>query len=259
MDSTDSAPQQDLAVRLGTFRAPALREIAVGLDDARHGMVGEVRVEAAGLARQPAEYRPEARLEAGDQNLGRDWVTTAQVDGQEVAVEIRNTVILNEQVFRDLSVARMPDTELVWSMAKWTGLTPVVPGLRSYSESIAEAMPLQGLEVQDPYTDDHVTITADRRLIEIMSEPLTDSPAKRDFLDVGIWAVVRVQAPFLYLADDEAVPVIEAAMDRFALQLHYSLATDPDGTPLPFARQDLFIDPVALRSVLVHGHGTGRT
>lgn len=222
-------------------------------------MVGEAHVAAVGLVGKAAEYRAEARLEAGDQNLGRGWVTKAGIDGDEVALEVRNTVVLTEQVFGELSIAGMPDTEMVWSMAKWTGLRPVVPELRPYAETIAVAMPIQGLDVQDAYSDGPVTITADRRLIEIMSEPLKDSPGKRDFLDVGSSAVVRVNAPLLYLADDAAVPVIEAAMDRFALELQYSLATDPDGTPLPFQRQDLFTDPVAVRTVLVHGHGTGRT
>jgi hypothetical protein len=43
-----------LAVRLGTHRAPALREIVVGLDEEAHGMLGEVQVAKVGDDQRPS-------------------------------------------------------------------------------------------------------------------------------------------------------------------------------------------------------------
>ncbi len=152
----DPAGKQDLAgdmaVRLGTHRAPALREIVVGLDEEAHGMLGEVQVAAASLAGAPAEYRAEARLEAGDENLTRGWVTKAASDGDEIAIEVRNSVVLDEQVLGILSFAGIDHNEVAWSMSRWMGMQPVVPGLRPFREVIAVAMPVTGLEITDELT-----------------------------------------------------------------------------------------------------------
>jgi hypothetical protein len=115
---------QDLGVRLGTHRTPALREIAVGLDEKEHGQLGEVQVSAAALAGVPADYRAEARLLVSEKHLTAGWVTTAKVELPEVAIEVRNRVILSEQVIGYLSFANMTGDEMAWSMAQWMGMTP---------------------------------------------------------------------------------------------------------------------------------------
>ena len=248
-----------LAVRLGTHRAPALREVVVGLDEEAHGMLGEVQVAAAPLAGAPAEYRAEARLEAGAENLTRGWVTKADPDGDEVAIEVRNSVVLSETLIGHLSIARTDHHEVAWSMSRWMGMAPVVPGLRPFPEAIAVAMPLVGLQVAAEVDFDPVRITADRPLIEIMAGPLNDTPEKEAFLAAGVWAVARVEALLLAVAEEAAVPLIEVAVDRLALEAQYSLATDPADLPLPFSRAALLTDPTAIRTVLVHGHRSGRT
>jgi hypothetical protein len=250
---------QDLGVRLGTHRTPALREIAVGLDEKEHGQLGEVQVSAAALAGVPADYRAEARLLVSEKHLTAGWVTTAKVELPEVAIEVRNRVILSEQVIGYLSFANMTGDEMAWSMAQWMGMTPHVPGLRPITETIAVAMPITGLDLAGEIHLDPVTVTGDRRLIEIMAEPLKAAPEKEAFLAAGAWAVVRIEAPLLFVADQATVPLIEAAIDRLALEAQYSLAPAPGGTALPFARAALFTDPTAGRTTLAHGHRTGRT
>jgi hypothetical protein len=222
-------------------------------------MVGEVQVAAAPLAGAPADYRAEARIEAGAENLTRGWVTTADPEGDEVAIEVRNSVVLDEHRIDVLSVAGIDHNEIAWSMSRWMGMAPVVPGLRSFREAIAVAMPLAGLELADEVDLDPVRVTADRRLIELMAERLNDSTEKEAFLAVGAWAVVRVEAVLLAVAEEAAVPLIEAAIERLALEAQYSLATDPTGTPLPFTRSALLTDPMAVRTVLAHGRRSGRT
>lgn len=246
-------------VRLGTHRAQALREIVVGLDEEEHGMYGEVQVEIRALAGAPAEYRAQARLEDGVEDLTRGWITKADLEADEVAIEVRNSTPLTEQVIGYLSIANLPGDETAWSISHWMGMTPHVPGLRPFREAVAVAMPVEGLDLAEDLDLDPVRLTRDRVLIEIMAAPLKAAAEKEAFLDSGVWAVARVEAALLLVAEREAVSSIEATIDRFALEAQYSLATDPGGTPLPFLRTALFTDPVAARSVLAHGHRTGRT
>jgi hypothetical protein len=260
---TDASASGDdaagLAVRLGTHRAPALRQIVVGLDEDAHGMLGEVQVAAHPLADVPAEYRAEARLEAGPEDLTRGWVTAASIEGDEVAIEVRNSVVLVESVIGHLSIAGIDHNEVAWSLSRWMGMAPVVPGLRPFREVIAVAMPITGLDLAAEIDLDPVRVTSDRRLIEIVAANLNDTPEKEAFLAAGAWAVARVEALLLAVAEEAAVPLIGAAIDRVALEVQYSLATDPTGTPLPFARPALLTDPTAVRTALAHGHRSGRT
>jgi hypothetical protein len=110
-------------------------------------MLGEVQIGAAPLAGAPAEYRAEARLEAGSENLTRRWVTSAAVEGGEVAIEVRNRVPMTEQVIGHLSIAGIDHNEMAWSISRWMGMTPVVAGLRPFCELIAVAMPVTSLEM----------------------------------------------------------------------------------------------------------------
>jgi hypothetical protein len=257
-DAKEGEPE-GLAVRLATHRAPALREVVVGLDEEAHGMLGEVQVAAVPLAGVPAEYRAEARLEAGAENLTRGWVTKADPDGDEVAIEVRNSTPLTETLIGHLSIAGIDHNEVAWSMSRWMGMAAVVPGLRPFPETIAVAMPLTGLEVSSEIDLEPIRVSADRQVLEIMAAPLNDTSEKEAFLAAGAWAIVRFEAYVLAVAEEAAVPLIEAAIDRLALEAQYSLATDPAGVALPFARPALLTDPAAGRTVLVHGHLSGRT
>ena len=105
-------------------------------------MVGEVQIAVRHVAGAPAEYRAEARLEAGTENLTRGWVTAAAVKGDEVAIEVRNSVVFDENVIGHLSIAGIDHNEVAWSMSRWMGMAPVVPGLRPFREVIAVAMPM---------------------------------------------------------------------------------------------------------------------
>ncbi len=255
----DAGSGEGQAIRLGTHRAPALREVIVGLDDEAHGVVGEIQVAAASLTGAPVDYRAEARIEAGAENLTRGWVTTADLEGDEVSIEVRNSVVFDEHRIDVLSVVGIDHNEVAWSMSRWMGMAPVVPGLRPSLESIAVAMPLTGLELTAEIDLDPVRITPDRRLIEIMAERLNDTPEREAFLAAGAWAVGRVEALLLAVAEEAAVPLIEAAVDRLALEAQYSLATNPSGEALPFVRAALLTDPTAVRTVLAHGRRSGRT
>lgn len=248
-----------LTVRLGTHRAPALHEIVVGLDEEAHGMVGEVQVAAVPLAGKPADYRAGAELNAGTDNLTQGWVTKANPEGDVVAIEVRNNVVFDETLIGHLSIAGIDHNEIAWSMSRWMGMAPMVPGLRPFRETIAVAMPVTGLEVAGEVDLAPVRVTSDRRLIEIMAERLNPTPEKEAFLAAGAWALARVDALLLAVAEEAAVPLIEAAIDRLTLEMQYSLATDPDGAALPFSRQAILTDPTAARTVLAHGHRSGRT
>lgn len=68
-------------------------------------MLGEVQVAVGPLAGVRADYRAEARLEADAENLTRGWVTKADVEGDEVAIEIRNSTVLTETLIGHLSIA----------------------------------------------------------------------------------------------------------------------------------------------------------
>jgi hypothetical protein len=250
---------EGFSVRLGTQRVHALNEITVRLDMDEHGMRGEARVAAAELGGLPADYRSEARLQVGDQTLTAGWVVSATPDGGDVFIDVRNSVMLYENVIGQLSIAGIDPNEMAWSMAMWFGARPVVPGVKPFRETIALAMPVAGLDLGEEIDLDPVRITTDRQLIDIMAGPLNDSPEKEAFLAVGVWAVMRVDALLLWSADDAAIPVIEAAIDRLALEMQFSLATSPDGTALPWTRAAVFMDPRVVRTVLAHGHYSGRT
>ncbi|HLX33802.1 MAG TPA: hypothetical protein VKR30_01020 [Candidatus Limnocylindrales bacterium] len=246
-------------VRLATHRVRALREVEAHLDMDVHGMVGEARVDAADLVGVPADYRSGAQLEAGDQNLTRGWVSSARLEGTEISIQVGNSMMFDENILGQLSVARVDHNELAWSMAMWFGAEPVVPGLRPIRETIAVAMPIIGLELTEEINLGPVRITADRPLIEIMGAPLNPSPEKEAFLAAGVWAVMRIEALLLYVADDTAVPAIETAIDRLALEIQFSMASSPDGTVLPFERTSVLTDPTVVRTTLAHGHRSGRT
>ncbi|MEW5992058.1 MAG: hypothetical protein AB1736_12030 [Chloroflexota bacterium] len=258
-EPSDTRGEAGFGVRLGTHRVRALHEITARLDMEEHGMRGEARVDATELIGVPADYRSEARLEAGNKNLTAGWVTSAIPDGTEVAIDVRNSVMLNEHVIGQLLTAGIDHNEVAWSMAMWFGANPVVPGLKPFRETIAVAMPVAGLELSDEIDLDPVRITADRELIEIMAKPLNPSSEKEAFLAAGVWAVMRIEALLLWVADDAAIPVLEAAIDRLALEMQFSLASSPDGTVLPWARAVVFTDPRVVRTTLAHGHRSGRT
>ena len=175
--ANDGEPR-GLGIRLGTHRAPALGEVTVRLDEADHGMLGTVRIAAAALVGAPADYRAEALLEAGTSNLTGGWVTKAEVDADEVALEVRSSLPLSEQRIGYLSIANLTGDEMAWSMSHWIGMTPVVPGLRPVREVIAVAMPVEGLELTDDLDLGPVRLTRDRPLIEIMAAPLKASEEK---------------------------------------------------------------------------------
>lgn len=92
-----------------------------------------------------------------------------------------------------------------------------------------------------------------------MAARLNETPETEAFLSAGVWALARVKALLLAAAEESGVPLIETAVDRLALEAQYSLATDPAGAALPFVRAALLTDPTAGRTVLVHGHRSGRT
>src|SRR5439155_7451908 len=221
-DDAKAGEPDGLGVRLGTHRATAVRDIVVGLDENGSGMLGEVQVAAALLAGAPADYRAEARLEAGPENLTRGWVTKADLDGDEVAIEVRNSVVFDEHRIAHLSIAGIDHNEVVWSLSRQMGMAPVVPGLRPFPEAIAVAMPVTGMDLAAEIDLDPVRITADRSLLEIMAAPLNDSAEKEAFLAAGAWALARVEALLLVVAEEAAVPLIEAAIDRLALEAQYS-------------------------------------
>jgi len=255
----DAGEPRGLGIRLGVHRAPALGEANVRLDEADHGMLGKVRIAVAALAGMPADYRAAARIEASTSTLTGGWVTEAEVDADEVALEVRNSLPLSEQRIGYLSIANLTTDEMAWSMSHWIGMTPVVPGLHPVREVIAVAMPVEGLELADDIELGPIRLTRDRPLVEIMAAPLKASQEKEAFLGAGVWALGRVEAAVLLAAERGAVPLIEATIDRFALEAQYSLATNPEGAALPFARAGLLTDPIAMRTVLAHGHATGRT
>jgi hypothetical protein len=130
----------------------------------------------------PADYRAEALLEAGTSNLTGGWVTKAEVDADEVALEVRNSLPLSEQVIGYLSIANLTGDEVALSMSHWIGMTPVVPGLRPVREVIVVAMPVEGLELADDIELGPIRLTRGRPLIEIMAAPLKASAEKEALL-----------------------------------------------------------------------------
>ncbi|MGH2967078.1 MAG: hypothetical protein ACRDMH_17095 [Solirubrobacterales bacterium] len=175
---------------------------------------------------------------------------------------MRNGLALEESLIGHLSIARMSDTEVVWSIAQVAGFSVDqlhVAGLKPIPDVIVTAMRVERLELVDDIELSGVRLTADRRSIEAMARSLPESEAKAAFLAVGVWAVVRESGTLLLPAERDAVPVIEAAIDRIALEAQYSLATGPDGRALPFTRAALLTDPTAVRITLVHGERTERT
>lgn len=254
-----SEPPRGLGIRLGTYRVAVAGGMTTAVDDEAHGVVGDVVVAAADVAGVPADYRAEARLEVEAFNQLRGWVTGAEVTGDQVAITLRNTTQFTENLIGHLSHAHMTDTELVWSMAHWFGLTPVVPGLMPRQEVILVVMPVTGFELAENLYLDAVWITRERMLAERLVAHLLPSESRDAFVGAGAWALVEVDAVMLLGAEQTAVPLIEAAIDRLALEVQYSLAADPDGVALPFARPGLLADPVVERTVFATGRDTHRT
>lgn len=258
----DTTPRQlpDVVLSLGTHRVPVVGDFEMAIR-MRSGAHGQGTVSADDLAAGPAEYRAAARAESQGQQIYGGWVVTATPAGREVVLELDTGVALDEFRIGRLATSGMEDTELVWSVAQIAGLAHEqlhIQGLHEQPDAVLVAMPVEHITLSEDLYQGAVVLSRDAERIAQGIGPLRDSEEKAAFAAAGAWAIVVLQSGMLLAAEQDAIPRIDAALDRLALEAQFSLACGPDGTPLPFARSQLFSDPIARREVLVWGLLTGR-
>jgi hypothetical protein len=259
-DKTGADAEVSTVVVLGTHRIPVLALQVV--ETMNQPDTANATVAAAPLANRPADYRPIGRIQIPGHVLFGGWVIRARPETDAVVLELSNGPALNEYRFDQLALAGIHHAEVVWSIAQMAGFTPEnlqISGLMPVSEAIVTVLPLTGITLGVDIDAGPVRLTTDRGFVELAAQSLSASPAKARLIEAGAWAVVNQRESLLLPAEIASVRLIEAAIDRIALEAQYSLACDPDGHPLPFTRDALLSDPTAIRLALVHGDVTGRT
>lgn len=249
-----------LTVRLGTHVVPVDGALETG-NRMGAGSYANGKVQVSEVSGQPAEYRGNAAVHKDSTQIYSGWVVKAMPSGSEIALQLDNGLVLEESLGPGAQLGSMPVAEAVWSVAQWGGLKPEqlhVHGLTESPDQVLVVVPVDGLVLNGELKLGPVTLTTDPSLAAAGLAPLTDSPRKESFAAAGTWAAVVVTATMLYQAELQAIPRIQAAIDRLALEAQYSLACDPDGTAVPFERTGLLTDPKPRQEVLVVGIQTGR-
>jgi hypothetical protein len=217
---------------------------------------------------QPIDYRGVVRIEhlqPGQKPIGlyAGWVTSATVSDDGVALELRNMEMFRQGRFAGFSTSGIPIPEVVWSLGRFAGMEPAslhIEGFRPQRELFRVVMPVIGLVSSGALANGLIKLSTDdgdiRRRLGRLSKMGEDSA--RAFLAPGRWASVTVKAQTLFEAEQEGVLLIQGALDRTALEAHYSLAFGPDGAPRSFQRDNLFVNPQHTDAALVEGQATGR-
>jgi hypothetical protein len=255
-DAVDGA----LTIRLGTHVVPLDGALETGARQAA-GSFARGKVQVVAVSGQPAEYRGRATVHRGSAQIYSGWVMSAIPSGPDLALQLDNWAVLEESLAGGAQLRRMPGAEAIWTVAQWGGLKPEqlrVDGLMEMPDQVLVVVPVDGLLLDGELKLGPVTVTTDPSLAAAGLASLADSPRKESFAAAGTWAGVVVEATMLYQAEQRALPRIQAAIDRLALEAQYSLACDPDGTAVPFERTGLLTDPMLRQDVLVVGIKTGR-
>ena len=264
MSAFDEEPQELKPSDVVTLGTHAVRALVLEAREAiNEPSTAKATVAVGSVANRPADYRSTARIQVSSGHvLFGGWVIQARPEGDTIVLEMSNGPALSEYRFDELTVVGVHPSEMVWSLAQIAGFKPEslhIGGLVAVSEAIVTVLPLSGLALGSDSQVGPVRLTVDRPLIELAARSLPDSPAKARLLQADGWAIARGVASFLLPAEMASVRLIEAAIDRIALEAQYSLACNPDGRALPFARDALRSDPIATRLALVHGEASGRT
>ena len=181
-------------------------------------------------------------------------VLSTRVEGGRVTVAASTGTALDETRVEYLAPANIEPAELVWSMTQMGGLPSdgrFIQGFSKRPSRFAVIMPVAGVAGDLDRVVGPVAILGNRAQVASMLGNLGDPGHAAAFLGHAAWAIAEAQAGTVWEAEGLGVPLIEQALDRLAVTAQYSLATDPSGEPIPFVRDSLFGNPVAIPLVLV--------
>jgi hypothetical protein len=229
-------------IRLGTF--PVRRGVtSVSETIVDHATQLDVEIAAEALLDGPADYRSHAASTIPDY---RGKVLDAVVAGDRVRLRMSTGAKLSEGWIEHLS-ARVSNEELVWSVAQIAGLHAdehTIEGFRRIPSTFAVAVPVHGLSSEVTRSIGSVMISGEPGIANYAGDH-PDSPTRGRFMEAKAWAIVEVEADTAYGAELAAIPMIEMALDRLAVEGQYSLAWDPDRVLIPFHRDAVFANPRA--------------
>jgi hypothetical protein len=245
-----NSPPSQPSVTLGTWVIPeGIRDLALGIEN--HAAVARFSVPVAPLATGAADYRGYA---SSSDPAFRAHVLTAAVHGSRVHITASTGTVLEETRIAFLSQSGIPTPELVWTMAQMGGLSDdghFIEGFVRRRSKFAIAVPVAGVSGDRTYQIGPVTIVGDRAYVAALLGNLGDPDHAGRFLGHGAWAIAEATAGTVWEAEFQGTELIGQALDRLAVAAQYSLATNPAGEVIPFVRDSLFANPIALPLVLV--------
>jgi hypothetical protein len=238
------------ALRIGTaVFSDGLEGPTVSIE--KHVTVARFSIPVQSLRSTPTDYRGPVTSEDPPYN---GQVLTASVEGARIKVAASTGTALDETRVEYLAPRNIAPAELVWSMAQMGGLPTdgrFIQGFSKKSSRFAVVVPVAGVAGDRDHVIGPVAILGSRTQVAAMLGNLGDPGRAGTFLGHSAWAMAKAEAGTVWEAEGFGVALIEQALDRLAVAAQYSLAINPAGEPIPFVRDSLFGNPVAIPLVLV--------
>ncbi len=237
------------SLTIGTARVFGVKELTTGIEN--HAATARFALPIDSLRASAADYR--GLVHSTDPQIG-GYVVSAAVDATDVHITATTATVLDETRIEYLSHSGVPIPEIVWSMTQIGGLPDdgrFIQGFAKRPSTFAVVIPIAGVNGDRAYQIGPVVIFGNRATVAAMLANLGDPVHAGGFLGQSAWAMVEVKAGTLWEAETAGVGMIELAIDRLAVGAQYSLAANPAGEVIPFARDSLFANPVVLPFVLV--------
>ena len=256
LDSRPATPDPEPAAGQGPGITIGTANFSEGLEGPtvtieNHVTMARFSISAQSLRATPTDYR--GPVTSHDPPYSGQ-VLTASVEGGRIKVAASTGTALDETRVEYLAPANIEPAELVWSMTQMGGLSADGRFIQGFSKRLsrfAVVMPVAGVAGDRDRVVGPVAILGNRAQVASMLGNLGDPARAAMFLGHAAWAIAEAQAGTVWEAEGLGVPLIEQALDRLAVTAQYSLATDPSGEPIPFLRDSLFGNPVAIPLVLV--------
>ncbi len=243
------AGSSDDFVTIGTAVLSGIRDLTTGIED--HAATARFSLPISALSASPTDYR--GRVFSSGGRFG-GYVVSAAADAEAVHFTVTTGTVLSETRIEYLSHSGVPLPEIIWSMTQIGGLPDdgrFIQGFVRRPATFAVVVPIAGVKGDKAYQIGPVSIFSNRALPLECWETLAIR-----LMRASSWARARGRS-------SRSMPVrsgrprrwgvskIELALDLLAVGAQYSLAISPDGGVVPFVRESLFANPVALPLVLV--------
>ncbi len=249
--SNQVPPDQTLFVRIGTEVVDGATNVSV--TSAINSPTTATADVASSRLTASADYRALSRWTIGDDVLFAGWVRRAVADADQLHLEFANGMPLDEGRIERLTVIGTPPEEMAWTVARMAGFGEaqlLIEGFHRVLDRFHVVMPIDGVGPEIGLNRDHVRIVRDAAPISTALGFVSDEAWKSSFLASGAWAIASTEAGTLFDAERRGVQMIEASLDRLALESQYSGAVDPDGNGVDYSRDDLRALPTARRVAL---------